>query len=131
MSVRDYIRALFVDIIKEQLKENSEPSTTKVYQQIIDHGVSKTRAIELLAFYLEVFVKENHFIDEFDNEKWKEFLDKFDYNYHIPGEYEFDVQEERTNLRAITRNYGKIKTNEVEKWEDELIFNRIAFISIK
>ena len=65
MSVRDYIRALFVDIIKEQLKENSEPSTTKVYQQIIDHGVSKTRAIELLAFYLEVFVKENHFIDEF------------------------------------------------------------------
>lgn len=120
MSVRDYIRALFVDIIKEQLKENSEPSTTKVYQQIIDHGVSETRAIELLAFYLEVFVKENHFTDEFDNEKWKEFLDKFDYNYHIPGEYEFDVQEERTNLRAITRNYGKIKTNEVEKWEDEL-----------
>ena len=43
-----------------------------------------------------------------------------DSNYHIPGEYEFDVQEERTNLRAITRNYGKIKTNEVEKWEDEL-----------
>ena len=45
MSNRDYIRAGFIDIIKEQLKENLEPSTTKMYQQIIDHGISETRAI--------------------------------------------------------------------------------------
>lgn len=120
MSNRDYIRAGFIDIIKEQLKENLEPSTTKMYQQIIDHGISETRAIELLAFYLEVFVKESYFADEFDNEKWKDFLEKNNHDYHIPGEYGFDVQEERTNLRAITRNYGKIKTDAVGKWENEL-----------
>lgn len=32
MSNRDYIRAGFTDIIKEQLEENSKPSTIKMYQ---------------------------------------------------------------------------------------------------
>lgn len=50
MSVRDYIRALFVDIIKEQLKENSEPSTTKVYQQILTMGLVKQELLNYLHF---------------------------------------------------------------------------------
>ena len=50
MSVRDYIRAHFVDIIKEQLKENSEPSTTKVYQQILTMGLVKQELLNYLHF---------------------------------------------------------------------------------
>lgn len=119
MSDRVIIRQCIIPIIEEHLKDNLEPNTIKMYQQIIDHGVSEERAIELLAFYFEIYVKENFFSDEFDSKKWKKFLDKLTPIYHIPGEYVFDIQEERANLRAIARNYGKIKTD-TEKWEDEL-----------
>ena len=93
MSDRVIIRQCIIPIIEEHLKDNLEPNTIKMYQQIIDHGVSEERAIELLAFYFEIYVKENFFSDEFDSKKWKKFLDKLTPIYHCQKKQKIVIQQ--------------------------------------
>lgn len=52
MSNRDYLRQNFVFGIEEHLENSLEPNTIKMYQKILDHGIDKERAVELLAFHL-------------------------------------------------------------------------------
>ncbi len=36
--------------------------------------MSEERAIELLAFYMEMYIQENFHLQEFNSEKWKAFF---------------------------------------------------------
>ena len=119
MSEREYIRSAAIDIITNQVQDHLDENTMNMYQKMLDQGMSEERAIELLAFYMEMYIQENFHLQEFNSEKWKAFLDNLEPIYHVPGEYEFDAQEERRNLRHIQREYGKLKSD-VEELEDEL-----------
>lgn len=119
MSEREYIRSATIDIITNQVQDHLDENTMNMYQKMLDQGMSEERAIQLLAFYMEMYIKENFHSQEFNSEKWKAFLDNLEPFYHVPGEYEFDAQEERRNLRHIQREYGKLKSD-VEELEDEL-----------
>lgn len=50
MSVRDYIRALFVDIIKEQLKENSNLVLLRFISKLLTMGLVKQELLNYLHF---------------------------------------------------------------------------------
>ena len=120
MTDRDYLRATLVEVIEKQLTDDIEVNTVNLYNHLLEQGMSDERAKELLAFFLEMYTKENFSDKEtYNEEKWKTLLDRLHYVCHIPGEYEFDVQEERKNLRNIQRQYGKLKSD-VEELEDEL-----------
>lgn len=120
MTDRDYLRATLVEVIEKQLTDDIEVNTVKFYHQILEQGMSDERSKELLAFYLEMYIKANYNEENpYSEEKWKAFLDELVPVYHVPGEYEFDAQEERKNLRNIQRQYGKLKSD-VEEHEDEL-----------
>ena len=96
---------------------------------MLDQGMSEKRSIELLAFYLEMYIKDNIQTDDFSNEKWEAFLDEINPIFHVPGEYEFDVQEERSNLRHIQKQYGKLKSD-VGALEEELYSLEAHFLAI-
>ena len=49
--------------------------------------MSEERSIELLAFYLEMYIKDNIQTDDFSNEKWEAFLNEINTIFHVPGEY--------------------------------------------
>ncbi len=121
MTSRDILREQFVGIIENQLNEDLEPYTIDFYHQILKEGMNEERAKELIAFYLEMFVKGDVLGkgEEYDSKKWKEFLDGLEPIYHIPGEYTFDYSDERRNLRNIQRRYGQLK-NDTGPLEDEL-----------
>lgn len=42
-----------------------------------------------------MYIKDNIQTDDFSDEKWEAFLDEINPIFHVPGEYEFDVQEEQ------------------------------------
>ena len=105
MSERKYIRSATMEVMTNQIKDHLVEKTTELYQQMLDQGMGEERSIELLAFYLEMYIKDNIQTDDFSNEKWEAFLDEINPIFHVPGEYEFDVQEERRNLRHIQKQY--------------------------
>ena len=87
MSEREYIRSAAIDIITNQVQDHLDENTMNMYQKMLDQGMSEERAIELLAFYMEMYIQENFHLQEFNSEKWKAFLDNLEPIYHVPGEY--------------------------------------------
>ena len=75
MSEREYIRSAAIDIITNQVQDHLDENTMNMYQKMLDQGMSEERAIELLAFYMEMYIQENFHLQEFNSEKWKAFLD--------------------------------------------------------
>lgn len=129
MSERKYIRSATMEVITNQIKNHLVEKTTELYQQMLNQGMSEKRSIELLAFYLEMYIKDNMQTDDFSDEKWEAFLDEINPIFHVPGEYEFDVQEERSNLRHIQKQYGKLKSD-VGALEEELYSLEAHFLAI-
>lgn len=126
MGKRDNLRNQFVKIIQKQLGEDLEPITTEYFESFIEKGKSEEKAIELLAFYLELFVVGGLIDKSLDASKWKEFLEKIEINLHL-GEYEFDRQDERYDLRTVKKRFGELK-NDVGPLEDELLVLECHFL---
>lgn len=121
MSKRDNLRNQFIEIIENQLTEGRdyEETTNEYYELLIEKGMSEERAIELLSFYLEIFIYQNLSEKNYDPNKWKKHLEDITINPHL-GEYEYDKRDERRNLRTIQKRYGEIKSD-VGQFEDELL----------
>ncbi len=59
-------------MIIHQIKDYLVENTTHIYQQMLDQEMSEERVIELLAFYLEMHIKDNFQSEDLD-EKWQVF----------------------------------------------------------
>jgi len=129
MSSRDNLREAFSDIIQNQLSNDFVQVTKNKYDELINKGVQDEQAIELLGFYLEVFIKPRLKDNGFDHEEWKQFLDDININIHI-GEYEYTIRNEKRNLKRIKDQYGKLKSN-VDIFEDELFEIEWALMGIR
>lgn len=135
MSLRDEVREKFISIMNLILDIHEDEQTNQFYQSLLDKGIDQQRAIELLAFYYEIFVLENPMDEEFDLEKWHRYFKKITVHDHL-GEYAFDKQDERRNLRSIQRKYGELKSD-IGDLEDELfvlechllVFHEVHFVN--
>lgn len=121
MSKRDNLNEQFITVINNQLTTDIDNNTVYYYEQMLKQGMDEERAIELLAFFMEIFIKQNmRQENELNTDLWRKFLDGLVINYHISGEYEFDRRDERNDLKLIKKRYGQLK-GEGEPFDEEII----------
>lgn len=116
---RKIIREKFIEIINTQLDKKLSPATTIYYQKYLKMGLSEESALESLAYFYEVYLRQNpRHSEDFKEETWLNFLEQIPVTKH-EGEYIFDQSDAKRNLRTIQKQYGTMKKN-VKRFESEL-----------
>ena len=116
---RKIIREEFVKIIENQINNELSPATVQHYQILLDKGLNEQRAKESLAYFYEVYLRQNpRHSEDFKEETWLDFLNQVPVKLHN-GEYSFDQFDAKQNVRKIKKRFGSIK-NETKVFEAEL-----------
>ena len=88
-------------------------------RQLLDKGLNEQRAKESLAYFYEVYLRQNpRHSEDFKEETWLDFLNQVPVKLHN-GEYSFDQFDAKQNVRKIKKRFGSIK-NETKVFEAEL-----------
>lgn len=116
---RKIMREEFVKIIENQIHDELSPATIQHYQKLQTEGLSEERAKETLAYFCEIYLKQNiHHSRDFQETLWLDFLNQVPIHLHL-GEYSFDQLDAKQNVRRLQKRYGSIK-NEKRLFEAEL-----------
>lgn len=107
---KEMLEMIIDDYIETQIKEFDESITKKYYQKLIKLGASENSAKEILCFYYQMFLRKTVNSEEVKENEWEDFLKGIDFVIHT-GEYDYDRQDERRNLKNIKKKYGSIKEN--------------------
>lgn len=108
---RRVIRDAFVRIIENQLDNELSPATSLHYQKLLDLDLSEESSKESLAYFYEVYLRQNPQHSEgFKEEDWLSFLNQVPIHTHF-GEYSFTTVEAKKNIRQIQKRFGSLKKN--------------------
>ena len=74
---RKIIREEFVKIIENQINNELSPATVQHYQILLDKGLNEQRAKESLAYFYEVYLRQNpRHSEDFKEETWLDWFYK-------------------------------------------------------